>query len=37
MFTLLKASVYSIVLQQEIFGEGEDGDGQPGGDGRMGG
>ncbi|KAI7548555.1 hypothetical protein KC331_g4332 [Hortaea werneckii] len=27
VFTLLKASVYSIVLQQEIFGdEGQDGD-----------
>ncbi|KAK8227823.1 DASH complex subunit Dad3-domain-containing protein, partial [Phyllosticta paracitricarpa] len=29
VYTLLKASVYSIVLQQQIFGEGEEGgDGQ---------
>lgn len=33
VFTLLKASVYSIVLQQEIFGEGE-GEGE--GDGGLG-
>ncbi|KAK8174767.1 DASH complex subunit Dad3, partial [Phyllosticta citribraziliensis] len=25
VYTLLKASVYSIVLQQQIFGEGEEG------------
>lgn len=35
VFTLLKASVYSIVLQQEIFGD-EEGQGGEGG-GRMGG
>lgn len=29
VFTLLKASVYSIVLQQQIFGEGDE---QSGGD-----
>lgn len=36
MFTLLKASVYSIVLQQQILGDDEDGGagaGAQGGDG----
>ena len=28
VFTLLKASVYSIVLQQEIFSEEQEGQGQ---------
>ncbi|KAK7536272.1 DASH complex subunit Dad3-domain-containing protein [Phyllosticta citribraziliensis] len=37
VYTLLKASVYSIVLQQQIFGEGEEGsEGQQGrGDGAA--
>ena len=28
VFTLLKASVYSLVLQQEIYGDGQGGNGE---------